>query len=336
MFVGVVLNPLARKNRREGAERLEKLRRILGTDGDVIETRSLDELGDAVERLLPRATHLVSDGGDGALHWLINEVRAQLGDADTASWPTFVPTNGGTIDFVAHKVGVRGRSEGIARALALAVSEDEPPPEVEIDSLHLEGAYEDGRPFDRIGFALAAGGVGNRFFDKYYEDPEPSPKTIVDVIARTVGEWTLKMAVPKMVDGTGYASHLFKPTRARVWIDEELVPLEDHSCLHAGSFDVNLGGVVRVFPFAKPDGVLHFQAGEISPAAIIANLPALATGGAIRGERIRDTAGQRMRIEALDEPLRPILDGERYEGLVRLEVSLGPRVRIARVRAQKR
>lgn len=334
MFVGVVLNPMARKNRREGAERLERLRRILGTDGEVIETRSLDELGDAVDQLLPRATHLVSDGGDGALHWLLNEVRARLGDEDAASWPTFVPTNGGTIDFVAHKVGVRGRSEGIARALALAVSEDEPPPEVDLDSMRLVGEHTDGRPFDRIGFALAAGGVGNRFFDKYYEDPEPSPKTIVDVIARTVGEWTLSKAVPKMVDGTGYASHLFEPTRARVWIDGELIPLELHSGLHAGSCDVNLGGVIRVFPFAKEDGVLHFQAGEISPAAIIANLPALATGGAIKGERLRDTAGQRMRIEAIDEPLRPILDGERYEDLASIEVSLGPRVRIAKVRGR--
>ena len=40
-----------------------------------------------------------------------------------------------------------------------------------------------------------------------------------------------------------------------------------------------------------------------------------------------------MIIEALDEPLSPIVDGERFEGLRRLEVRAGPPVRIARVRA---
>jgi hypothetical protein len=63
---------------------------------EVHESWSLDDLGEIVAGLLPRASHLVSDGGDGALHWLINEVRRQA--ADSESWPAFVPSNAGTID----------------------------------------------------------------------------------------------------------------------------------------------------------------------------------------------------------------------------------------------
>jgi len=38
----------------------------------------------------------VSDGGGGALHWLINEVGNQVGDPE--HWPAFVPCRAGTID----------------------------------------------------------------------------------------------------------------------------------------------------------------------------------------------------------------------------------------------
>lgn len=331
MYVGVVLNPLARKNRVRRGDRLAGLRRIVGPYGEVHETSSVEDLGATVEQLLPRVTHLVSDGGDGALHWLINEVRARVDDPD--DWPTFVPTNGGTIDFVARKVGVRGRADTILRALVASAATDRPPLEVSLDTLHLTGELDGGAPFDRVGFALAAGGIGNRFFDKYYEDPDPTPATIVRVITRTLRDLALSGVRPRAVNGESYAAHLFRPTRARVVIDGDELPTRTHSGLHAGAFDVNLGGVLRVFPQAREAGVLHFQAGEMAPAQIVAHLPQLIVGGAIEAERLRDTAGREMTIEAEDEPLSPIVDGERFDGVVRLVVTAGPRVRIGRVRA---
>src|SRR5688572_6197862 len=111
MYVGVVLNPLARKNRSVPPGRALRIERLLGPHGEVVVTNSLSALRPAVERLLPRVTHFVSDGGDGALHCLINEVRAISGGDQTADrWPVFLPTNGGTIDFVAHKAGLHGSS----------------------------------------------------------------------------------------------------------------------------------------------------------------------------------------------------------------------------------
>lgn len=333
MYIGVVLNPLARKNRKGAAERYARIERVVGPWGEVVRTDSLAALRPAVERLLPKATHLVSDGGDGALHWLLNEVRAVSGgDASASSWPAFIPTNGGTIDFVAHKAGVRGSSEAIMRALTGAAAANRPPPLVELDSLHLLGEHADGARFDRIGFALAAGGVGQRFFDKYYEDPQPSPLTIVRVITRTVADLARDRIGRPPNGRASWAAHLFRPTSARVVIDGEELPYQRHAGLHAGAFDVNLGGVIRVFPLAKERGVLHFQAGEISPSAMIANLPALMSGGAIRAPHLRDTAGSHMAIEALDEDwLDPVVDGERFEHLRTLEVQPGPTVRVARI-----
>ncbi len=115
MYLGVVLNPLAGKNRASTDDRCARFRRIVGPWGEVHESRSLDDLGEIVAGLLPRASHLVSDGGDGTLNWLINEVRSQV--ADPERWPAFVPSRAGTIDYVARKARVRGRADSILAAL---------------------------------------------------------------------------------------------------------------------------------------------------------------------------------------------------------------------------
>jgi hypothetical protein len=147
------------------------------------------------------------------------------------SWPIFVPTNGGAIDFVARKARVCGQADAILRALTAAAGADRMPPE-----------------------------CGSTLWNS----------------------------------------------------------------------SVNLGGVLRLFPRAREPGALHFQAGEISPAKIIAHLPALVAGGAIRSDRLRDINGREMLIEAEEDPLSPIIDGERFLGIVRLLVRAGPRIRIAK------
>src|ERR1700739_4629570 len=127
MYLGVIVNPLARKNRAAAGEHNAELRRIVGPWGEVHETASVEDLRKVVEQLCPRITHLVSDGGDGSLNWLINEVEQCVTDPER--WPTFVPSNGGSVNAVARKARVRGRPEAIVRALAAAAETDRPPPE---------------------------------------------------------------------------------------------------------------------------------------------------------------------------------------------------------------
>lgn len=326
MYVGVVLNPFSRKNGAATDERCAQLRRIVGPWGEVHEPRSFDELGETVARVLPRASHLVSDGGDGTLHQLINEVRRQV--ADPEHWPAFVPSRAGTINFVARKARIRGRAESILSALVDAAQSGQPPPEVQLDTLLIDGRTVDETPFERVGFALAAGGVGCRFFDRYYAARNPGAATIVQVVARTIGE----MAASAVSRGRVGRPDVFRPTAAQVVIDGVQMPTGVHNALHAGAFDVNLGGVLRIFPQARAPGVLQFQAGELSPADIFRQLPALVCGGRVRGDRFRDAAGQTMTIAVApgDPPLSPIIDGERFEGFVRLTVVRGPPVRVAR------
>jgi diacylglycerol kinase family enzyme len=329
MYLGVIVNPRARKNRAAAGHRSAEFRRIVGRWGEVHETNSVEDLRGIVQQLHPRVSHFVGDGGDGALHWLINEVQRCVADPDL--WPTFVPTNGGSVNAVAHKAGVRGQPDAIARALTAAAQADRRPPEVCIDSLKLDGETVDGAPFHRICFGLAAGGVGTRFYDEYHAHPGHGRAAAARVIVRAIANYATARIVLGHSNRRDYASHLFAPTHARVVIDGEEVPTRTHRLLHAGAIDFQIGGGLRLFPLAREPGALHFQAGEISPAKILARFPAVLTGRRLRGDRLRDVNGQEMIIEAEDEPLSPILDGERFVGIVRLVVRAGPRIRIAQV-----
>lgn len=328
MYLGVIVNPLARKNR-AAPDRAADLRRIVGPWGEVHETASVEDLRRTIKELNPRTTHLVGDGGDGALHWLVNEIEQCIVEPDR--WPTFVPSNGGSVNAVARKARVRGRADGIIRALATAAEADRPPPEMRLDTLELDGETEDGAAFHRLCFGLAAGGVGNRFYERYYDSPDHDRLAVARVIARSFGDYLTSKVAPSRVKTPNYASVLFTPTRARVVIDGEEVPTRTHRLLHAGAIDLRIGGPFRLFPKAAEPGALHFQAGEVRPSKIVAQLPAALTNGTMRGERVRDVNGREMIIEADGEPLSPIIDGERFLGITRLVARAGPRIRVAQV-----
>jgi diacylglycerol kinase family enzyme len=311
----------------------------VGSHGTVVETGSLQELRSTLHTFLRGGTrYLVSHGGDGALNWILNEARALPRDAGAPLvLPPLVPTNAGTIDFVAKKVGIEGRAEQVVRTLVQALEAGRPPEVTALESLELSGEQRlpDGRlvPFHRVGFASAIGGVGQRFFDKYYQAPDPGAGTIVRIVALTIGSQAaglIPWARARRLDR--YAEAFFAPTRARVTIDGEPVPVTEHRALHAGSFDVNLGGVFRVFPLARAPGILHLQAGNLGPWDIVRQVPNLYRGEPIDTEGLWERAGREMTVEALgDELLNPVIDGEVFRHLTHVTVRPGPIVSIARV-----
>ncbi len=324
--IAVIVNPHARSHR--GHDHAASYAGVLGPHGTVHVTPSPASLGPLVERWL---THempgcIVCDGGDGALHCVLNAVWPRLA-ALGLPLPMLLPTGGGTINFVSRKVGLRGDAVARLRRLVRATRGGDVPT-VPLDTLEVRGACDDGRAFRRLGFAMAAGGVGQRFFDRDEEQRHAGPAAIVTIVARAIASLTAG-ALPGLGRGA-YARALFRPHHARVVIDGRPVPSTVHGALNAGAIDVELGGIFRVFDQAGAPGSLHFQAGTVSPTEMVANLPALLGGHRVRARGLVDGAGERMEVEALGPELPcPVIDGERFEGLRRFSVVLGPTVRIA-------
>ncbi len=346
MEIGVITNPNSRKNRNR-PDWADRLRRIVGDFGEVHTTISVQSIKPVLRDFLrKRARYWVADGGDGALHWMLRmgmEVLQEdefTGEAFTL--PMTLPTKGGTIDFVANNVGIEGDAEGILATLRRNVERNTRIEDTEVDSMVIDGIQVvDGVevPFRTYGFASAAGGVGQRFYAKYYDDPDPSPRTIMKVVANTVASAPIALSpLSRLPFGAwrSYAKEVFEPTRCTVMIDGMKLPGDSFTGVHIASMSINLGNVLRFFGKADQPGLMNAVLGTPSPWGIIRNLPRMARGEEMRGRNILDRPCREMSMEATgDDLLAPIIDGEFYRNVKKLSFHIGPRVRIPKVIAPK-
>jgi diacylglycerol kinase family enzyme len=346
MEIGVITNPNSRKNRNR-PDRAERLQKIVGSLGEVHETSSVDSIKPVLREFLRKqARYWVADGGDGALHWMLRMGMEVLQEDEfvdqSMTLPMTLPTKGGTIDFVANNVGIKGDAEGILGTLGRSIERSTIIEEIDVDSMSIDGVQIiDGVevPFRTYGFASAAGGVGQRFYAKYYSDKDPNPRTIMKVVANTVASAPIALSpLSKLPLGilSTYAKDVFNPTRCKVQMDGMVLPGDSFTGVHVASMSINLGGVLRFFGKADQPGLMNALVGTPSPWGIIRNLPRMARGQDMRGRNILDRPCREMTIEATtDELLEPIIDGEYYRNVKKLVFHIGPRVRIPKVVAQK-
>lgn len=348
MQIGVITNPKSRKNRLR-PDRAKKLEKIVGDLGEVHRTACLDSIKPVLRDFLrKRARYWVADGGDGALHWMLNKGMEVLEEDEFRGMSIplmLLPTKGGTIDFVANNVGIKGTAETILAKLRHQLENGHHIEEVEVDSMLIEGvtATDSGdQTFRTYGFATAAGGIGQRFFEKYYAAKDPNPRTIVKVVASTLASIPVAMSplrhMPGMPDTLrSYASDLFAPTRCKVTMDGMILPGTDYTGLHVASMSINLGGVFRFFGKAEQAGMMHAILGAPSPTTVAMNLPRMAMGKELRGRQLIDRPCRELKVSAVgDELLAPVIDGEYYRDLREITFKLGPRVRIPKVVADYR
>ena len=346
MEIGVITNPNSRKNRNR-PERVERLQRIVGGMGEVHETESVESIKPVLRDFLrKRARYWVADGGDGALHWMLRmgmEVLQEDEFAETSvTLPVTLPTKGGTIDFVANNVGITGDAEGILATLRRSLDNGMMIEETEVDSMVIDGVQVvDGEDvsFRTYGFASAAGGVGQRFYSKYYSDRDPNPRTIMKVVANTVMSAPIALSpLSRLPFGhlRTYAKEVFAPTPCKVTLDGMVLPGNAFTGVHVASMSINLGNVLRFFGKADQQGMMNAIVGTPSPWSIIRNIPRMARGEEMKGRNILDRPCREMKLEATGgELLAPIIDGEFYRNVTKLVFHIGPRVRIPKVVAPK-
>ena len=348
MEIGVITNPNSRKNRNR-PDRAARLQRIVGEMGEVHKTESLDSIKPVLRDFLrKRARCWVADGGDGALHWMLRLGMEVLQEDEFAGksvvLPMTLPTKGGTIDFVANNVGIQGDAEGILRELCSTIEHGVAIEETEVDSMSIDGMQLVGGeevPFRTYGFASAAGGIGQRFFTKYYEHADPNPRTIMKVAANIVASAPIALSPLAHISGglgnlSTYAREVFEPTPCTITLDGQRLPGDKFTGVHIASMSINLGGVLRFFGKADQHGQMNAIVGTPSPWTIIKNIPRMARGDEMKGRNVVDRPCREMSIEAgRGELLAPIIDGESYPNVTRITYRVGPRVRIPKVIAQK-
>jgi hypothetical protein len=297
--------------------------------------------------LRKRARYWVADGGDGALHWMLRMGMEVLQEDEftegSVTLPVTLPTKGGTIDFVANNVGIEGDAEGILATLRRHLEHGATIEETEVDSMVIDGIQlVDGAevPFRTYGFASAAGGVGQRFYSKYYSHADPNPRTIVKVVANTVMSAPIALSpLSKLPLGPwkNYAKEMFAPTQCKITLDGMVLPGTEFTGVHVASMSINLGNVLRFFGKADQPGLMNAIVGTPTAWGVIRNIPRMIRGQEMKGTNVLDRPCRTMIIDAVNgkELLEPIIDGEYYRNVKKLVYRIGPRVRIPKVVAPK-
>ena len=336
--IGVITNPNSKKNWRHPG-RSDALRQALGPHGIVKETQSLEELPQAVDELLDAGTqYWVCDGGDGTLHWVLNTLHQRLRNRGAdEELPVIVPTNGGTVDFIARKAGLKGDAISIVQRLVREIHAGREPTTVRVDTCRHRGSgfNAKGEPiiFDRLGLATALAGVANNFFDRYYALPKNrGALAIAGVIGAAAGAAlveTFAGSLRRFIANDNYRD-FFRPTTAEIKVDGKRLGFTSFMSLQIGAIDINLAGVVRCFRRAHESGVLHFQAISTSPVGAVINMPNIVLGMPIRGGQVFDDRVRQVSIVAADgDRINPVIDGEQFHGLDQIDLEIGPRLSIA-------
>lgn len=310
--IGVVTNPMSRRNRRDPAV-ARGLSYVLGQRGQLAAPDDLDALATTAARFRDLEIEaLCINGGDGTVHQVLTAMVRAYGDEPL---PPVAILPGGTMNIVADSVGVDVSAEAMLGQVADAYHGGEALPERVVPLLRVD--FDDEPP--QYGF-LSGNGIIARFLELYYEQPDPTPMGAAALLA--------KGAASALVGGS-LVKRLLRPWSGSVVLDDGTAwPHDAWVAVAVGTVE-QMGLGFRVFHLLRrhPD---HMQVVGISGrvAELAWALPSLYRGHGIRGAS--NLTGLTHTLELVgDGPMALMIDGDFYVAATgRVRYSLGPVVRL--------
>ncbi len=303
--IGVVTNPHSRRNRRQ-PHLVERLAYILGDRDRLAQPRDRAGMEDVARRFMERDIDVLCiNGGDGTGHVVLSAFAAVYGQRPL---PMLALLRGGTMNTVAHGLGIKGKPSELLDRVVSKYHEGKPFQLAERNLLCVDGRH--------YGFMFGNGFISN-FLALYYEARDPSPASAMALLGRSLSS--------AMVGGS-LVKRLLRPLEAQVSLDGETWPAVDYIALAAGTVD-DLGFGFRPF-WAAPDnpGKVHCLGFNCPPGAVVAELYRFYRGLPTKNPAIFDQLAHEMRIEA-NCPLDYMVDGDFHHGGQVLVLRAGPRVR---------
>ncbi len=342
-MIGLIINPNSRKNRNRRG-RVARFEKVLGKRGHVIETPSVDAIIPALKTFAAEGRrYWIADGGDGALHWMINEAIRFFGPTRAAEAAVYMPTGGGSVDFVAKYLKLQADPHTLVGRLAEQVAEGRAPELRGVPSLLLQGKQvvygDEPTDFRRYGFGAALAGYGANFYGPLYRgEGKHGPVEIARHIASAFGAAALRGAFVgpfarlKPAALRRAEDDYLRPLHAEVSIDEAVLrgengrPIHAHTALNCASLPLNLAEIMRVFPKAEA-GQMHVHAGDVSAAEMAKAFPGLMTGRSVNHLLANGYDGSAKTLEVTcrdGDEMTPVIDGELFYRVTSLRVTLGP------------
>ncbi len=124
--VGLILNPSARKNKRQTQNKIDTFQSMFGDRGVVYVTSESSEVGDAIEKLRRDGVRVLCvSGGDGTLSTVLTTYINSYGDREL---PLVVPLKGGTINMIGAEFGLWQDQVKVLKKLLGYIDDDKPIP----------------------------------------------------------------------------------------------------------------------------------------------------------------------------------------------------------------
>jgi len=281
----------------------------MSTRGSVTVTSSLDELAHAIERYRSeQVEYLGIHGGDGTIHHTLTALIRGYADQPL---PRIIVLRGGTMNTLAHGLGIKGAT-GEARALLAYL----------VACLEAGTAPQLTRRFvvkvgDRYGL-IFGNGIMYSFAKEYYGRGTPNPWSAAQLLARVVAS---------AVTGGAFSRRLLQPFTARISADGATWPVTEFLTIAVASVP-EAGYGFAMLPHAT-DGLdgLAVTGIHTTPRKLVAEMPKMYFRRPLRPDRCTLATTRSFTIDA-DTEVGYTIDGDCYLDQARIEISAGPQVEI--------
>jgi diacylglycerol kinase family enzyme len=304
--IGVIYNPHARANRNGATDRIRRLETVVGDNGVMRVTHSLEELHDAIREFHRYGVDTVGVcGGDGSYHCTLSAMDSIYG---AEPLPKLLPLRAGTINYVADAVGGdRGRPEMVVARLLRNRRQGVADVTTERDVMRVNG--------QELGFLLGFGTIVN-FLRAYYAMDKQGPVQAARLLSRLIGSALV---------GTHVARAVFQPLECDVEIDGEKVPFRQFTFFLAATVDRIALGFRPTYLGTRKRGFFHVMGGPIPATRLIRRIVRIYRGFPTYEPLLCDNLGQRMVIQFF-RPSYYMLDGDILPPQERLEIDVPRRV----------
>lgn len=224
--IAVLTNVEAGKNR-FGRYKRYGIPEIVGPEGLVMETETMEEIDGAIERMLSRGERLLCvNGGDGTMQRVVTHMIDKYGEG-SSDIPILFPLRGGTMNLLADHLKIKGKTPELLRAAMAAARNSPELPYAEVPTIRV--TREVGGGVEREYGFLFGNGALYRFHRVYYRETGGGPVAAARLFVKCV------------VGGATRRTHykdVFGLTPARVTIDDLEVPASEVTIVLAVTFQV--------------------------------------------------------------------------------------------------
>lgn len=225
--IGIILNPLARINKKKPADIIDDLKNIFGDNALLCSTDNKEQTSCVVEEFIKeKIKFLLISGGDGTI---CNVLSSYINHSGKEDLPIIVPLMGGTINMIGADVGLRQDQLSVCRNLNDLISTNKKIPVTQRGLLKVQ----DNNSAEPIfGFTWIDGLLYN-FMQDYYSQGAGVQ------VASMLAIKTILMSIADSENG------IFKQVKSVVEIDGKELPNENHiflvsSCLRRFVFGFNI------------------------------------------------------------------------------------------------